>query len=189
MNQDAGTPFSRCRPQSLKMQAKITTTLVYPSRCRFSAKTRHWLSSLDTGPKDVTPIVVAMLWSNHCNHLRSIYQLIDKSKRTEKLKIYCSSSDNQALHRFRYPVALRFQTTDGCSSSSANKRNYICQPIKKQYSWNLRCYFLYIWSIEFPVYPSVVNLFSIFVKRTVKRICLKGIYNSYSEFTFHPVHR
>ena len=30
--------------------------------------------SLDAGSKDVTPIVVAMLWSNHYNHLQPIYK-------------------------------------------------------------------------------------------------------------------
>ena len=38
-------------------------------------------SSLDAGSKDVTPIVVAMLWSNHCNHLQPIYQLPDRRMR------------------------------------------------------------------------------------------------------------
>ena len=37
---------------------------------------------------------------------------------------------------------------------------------------------------SFPFYQSVVNLFSIFVKKNRYRICLKGIYNSCSEFTF-----
>ena len=56
------------------MQAKIKTTLAYPSRCRFSAKKLDTDSSLDAGSKDVTQIVVAMLWSNYCIHLQPIYQ-------------------------------------------------------------------------------------------------------------------
>ena len=56
------------------MQAKTKTTLAYPSRCRFSAKNSTLTSSLDAGSKDVTPIVVAMLWSNHYNHLQPIYK-------------------------------------------------------------------------------------------------------------------
>ena len=60
-------------------------------------------SSLDAGSQDVIPIVVAMLWSNHCDHLLPLFKK-EKTKQ-KKLRIYS--------------VALRFQTTDGCSSSSA----------------------------------------------------------------------
>ena len=67
-------------PMIPKMQAKTKTTLAYPSRCRFSAKKTDTDSSLEAGSQDVTPIVVAMLWSNHCDHLQSIY----KKEKTEQ---------------------------------------------------------------------------------------------------------
>ena len=164
MNQDAGTHFSRCRHPSLKTQAQDHNLLAYPSRCRFNAQIRYWLCSLDAGPKDVTPIVVAMLWSNRCNHLRSIYQLLDRRKRTEKLRIYCNSSDNQALRRFWYSVALRFQTTDGCSSSSAIKETIFINQSKNNITETFDATSFVSDLFSFPFFPSVVNLFWIFVK-------------------------
>ena len=50
-------------------------------------------SSLDAGSKDVTPIVVAMLWSNHCDHLQSsTTNLHDRKDRTEKTQNIFSST-------------------------------------------------------------------------------------------------
>ena len=161
MNQDAGTPFSRCRHPFLKTQANDHHLLAYPSRCRSNAQIRHWLCSLDAGPKDVTPIVVAMLWSNHCNHLRSIsYQTEDN----EKLKIYCNSSDNQALHQIWYAVALRFQTTDGCSSSSAIKETIFINQSKNNITETFDATSFIFDLISFPFFQSAVNLFWSFVK-------------------------
>ena len=60
-------------------------------------------SSLDAGSQDVIPIVVAMLWSNHCDHLLPEFK--KEKKEQKKLR--------------KYSVALRFKTTDGCSSSFA----------------------------------------------------------------------
>ena len=60
-------------------------------------------SSLDAGSQDVIPIVVAMLWSNHCDHPLPKFER--EKEEQKKLRIYS--------------VALRFKTTDGCSSSFA----------------------------------------------------------------------
>ena len=62
-------------------------------------------SSLDAGSPNVIPIVVAMLWSNHCDHSQP--KIEKEKKEQKKLRIYS--------------VALRFQTTDGCSSSFAKE--------------------------------------------------------------------
>ena len=60
-------------------------------------------SSLDAGSQDMIPIVVAMLWSNHCDHPQRKCER--EKEEQKKLRIYS--------------VALRFKTTDGCSSSFA----------------------------------------------------------------------
>ena len=61
-------------------------------------------SSLDAGSPNVIPIVVAMLWSNHCDYP---LQKFEREKEQKELRIYS--------------VALRFKTTDGCSSSFAKE--------------------------------------------------------------------
>ena len=67
-----------------KTQANTKPVMTYPSGCRFSEKKLDTDSSLDAGSKDVTPIVVAMLWSNHCNHLQPIYKTEEKEQKNSE---------------------------------------------------------------------------------------------------------
>ena len=111
MEQDAGIHLSRRRPTRQRCRFTYTTQDAgkeqnhpgLPIQMQVQRNKPDTDSSLDAGSPNVIPIVVAMLWSNHCDHLQSIYK--KETTKQKKLRIYS--------------VALRFKTTDGCSSSYA----------------------------------------------------------------------
>ena len=91
-----------------KTQAKIKTTMTYPSRCRISTNPNHEHPSRSRLKEINSPHILrnrlqwlcfgATIAITHHHHT-------NEKEKAEKLEIYS--------------VALRFQTTDGCSSSFA----------------------------------------------------------------------
>ena len=77
-------------------------------------------SSLDAGSPNVIPIVVAMLWSNHCDYQ---LQKSEKEKKNRKNSEYIQQHFGSKL-RMDAAVALQ-------------KRNYIYQPIRNDLSETL----------------------------------------------------